>query len=207
VPPRLAGSVVVIGASAGGVEALKAVVGGLPEDLPAAVVVVLHLPRKGPQMLPVILAKAGCLRSVPAQDWVTAVRGVIYVAPPDRHVVLVGGRMRLTSDVPANGHRPSIDVLFRSAARTYGPRAVGVVLSGDGGDGASGLQAIVDRGGMAVVQEPGQAAHSSMPHRALERVPQAEVRRAEDIGPAVTSLIRIGTPAAGTLPTITDDCG
>src|SRR4051812_15708648 len=120
--------VVVIGASAGGVEALRTVVGALPEDLPAAVLIVLHVPRSAPSALPAILDRVSRIRVRAAVDGEPLHHGRIYVAPMDRHLLVADNRIRLTAAPTENGHRPSIDLLFRSAAQTFGPRAVGVIL-------------------------------------------------------------------------------
>jgi two-component system chemotaxis response regulator CheB len=182
--------VVVIGASAGGVEALRVVVAGLSARLLASVYVVLHVPRTGPHALPAILTRAGPLQAVPAVDHLVGQPGVIYVAPPDHHLVLgPNGRMRLTQDIALNGHRPSIDALFRSAAQTRGERVIGVVLSGSGSDGAAGLAAVVEAGGAAIVQDPADAQHPSMPEQALSLVPAAYVCAADAIGDMINDLV------------------
>jgi two-component system chemotaxis response regulator CheB len=180
--------VVAIGASAGGVEALRAVVAGLPPELPAAVLVVLHIPRHSPSALPGILDRSGPL---PA--------GAIYVAPADHHLLLRDGHLQLSVGPMENGHRPAIDPLFRSAARAYGPGAIGVVLSGSRDDGAAGLAVIVERGGQAIVQEPDEALHRSMPAHALEQVAAPQVLPAAKIGALLGELVGDGA-APLTLP-------
>jgi two-component system chemotaxis response regulator CheB len=155
--------IVVVGASAGGVEALDRLVRGFPPELPAAVFVVLHLPAGGRSVLPEILARAGGLPATVPQDGERPDRGHIYVAPPDRHLLLVGRQMRLTGGPRENGHRPAIDPLFRSAARTYGRRVIAIVLSGNLDDGAAGSRLVKDRGGMVLVQDPEDALYPDMP--------------------------------------------
>jgi len=184
--------VIVLGASAGGVQALRTVVAGLPADLPVPVFIVLHVPRVGPHALPAILARAGPLPAVDAEDGAMARGGVIYVAPPDHHLLVTPDGMRLSKDPPNNGHRPAVDPLFRSAAAAFGPGVVAVVLSGAGSDGAAGLVEVAAAGGIAVVQDPAEAQHPSMPERALELVPSALIRPVDSIGEVVGRLVRGG---------------
>lgn len=185
-------SVVVVGASAGGVEALRALVSGFPVDLPAAVVVVLHIPRNAPSALPAILGRAGPLRAAIAEHGAPIEPGTVYVAPADRHVLLDDSRITLSAGPTENGHRPAIDPLFRSAALAFGPRAVGVVLSGTRDDGAAGLAAIAARGGTALVQDPTEALYGAMPVHALEAVPTARALPAAKIGEEIAERLAAG---------------
>lgn len=162
--------VAVVGASAGGVEALRELVRRLPPDYAAALFVVLHTAPDAPSLLHHLLEPMSSLPVVQAEDGAAIVRGRIYVAPPDRHLVLDGSSVRLASGPRENRHRPSIDVLFRSAAVAYGPRVTGVVLTGMLDDGSAGLWAIKRRGGVAIVQDPGDALYPEMPRNALEAV-------------------------------------
>jgi len=187
---------VVIGASAGGVEALRAVVAGFPPDLAAPVVVVLHIPRGAPSALSGILDRSGPLPAVVAEQAARLQPGVVYVAPSDHHVLVVDGHIRLSSGPTENGHRPAVDPLFRSAALSYGPDTIGVVLSGTRDDGTAGLAAIVARGGMAIVQEPDDAVHGAMPANALAQVPDALVHPAAKIGTVVGEFVSRPAPAA-----------
>jgi len=162
--------IIVIGASAGGVEALVTLVGGLPADLPASIFVVLHIPPEGPSMLPTILGRSGPLVATHPVDGTAIEQRHIYVAPPDHHMLLEQGRIRVIRGPRENRHRPAIDPLFRSAGVAYGPRVVGVILTGSLDDGTAGLEAIKQRGGVAVVQNYTEALFSSMPHSAVEHV-------------------------------------
>ena len=162
--------VVTIGGSSGGVETLARLVGGLPADLPAAVLVVVHFPEGAPSALPRILSRSGPLEAVHPGDGDPVEKGRIYVAPPGLHLLVEDGRVRLARGPKENGHRPALDPLFRTAALEYGPRAVGVVLTGSLDDGTAGLAAIKARGGVAVVQDPEDALFRSMPESALRCV-------------------------------------
>lgn len=173
--------IVVIGASAGGVQALDAIVERLPPELPASLFVVLHLAAGGRSVLPEILARMGPLPAAVPDAQQVPERGHIYVAPPDRHLLLVGHEVRLTGGPRENGHRPAIDPLFRSAARTYGPRVVAIVLSGTLDDGAAGARMVRDRGGMVIVQDPDDALYRDMPENTMNTagadlvLPSAEI--------------------------------
>jgi two-component system chemotaxis response regulator CheB len=189
---RISGrDVIVVGASAGGLEALLQVVSRLPAGLPAAVFIVLHLPMGARSALPAILQRAGALPAVAAQDGAAIVPGHIYVAPPNRyHLVLEPGRMRLVFGPRENSTRPAADPLFRSAARAFGPRVVGVVLSGTGADGTEGLKTIAAQGGIAIVQDPDEAQFAGMPHVAIHRDAVSYVLPASEIAPRLVQLAR-----------------
>jgi two-component system, chemotaxis family, protein-glutamate methylesterase/glutaminase len=160
--------VVAVVASAGGVEALSEFVSFLPADFPAAVLVLLHIPAAGPSVLPRILARAGKLPARHPKDGDPLAGGVITVAPPDRHLVVAGGQVRLLAGARENGHRPSADVLLRSVARDFGDRGAGIVLSGSMDDGAAGLRAVRVASGFALVQDPKEAAFPGMPQAAID---------------------------------------
>jgi two-component system, chemotaxis family, protein-glutamate methylesterase/glutaminase len=162
--------IIVVGCSVGGVEALQKVVGGLPAGFPGSLFVVLHIAPETYSVLPNILSRAGKLPARHAVDGELIRQGRIYVAPPDHHLVLEDGRMRLTRGAKENRHRPAIDPLFRSAARWYGPRVIGVILTGALDDGTAGLMSIKKHGGLAIVQDPEEAFCPSMPHSAVENV-------------------------------------
>ncbi|MBO3742858.1 chemotaxis protein CheB [Actinoplanes flavus] len=181
-PPPEHRDLVAIGASAGGVEALRAVVAGLPPDYPGAILVVLHVPREAPSALPRILARSGPLPASAARDGDQVRSGHIYVAPGDHHLLLLDGRLRLSRGPAENGHRPAVDPLFRSVARRAGRRAIGVILSGTRDDGAAGLASIAGRGGATVIQDPADALYAGMPRAALEAVDPDHVVPAAKIG-------------------------
>ena len=194
--------VIVAGASAGGMEALQVLVAGLPAHLPAALFVVWHMPPHSFGVLPDVLDRAGPLPAAHARDGEPIAPGRVYVAPPDRHLLLEPGHVRLTRGPKENHFRPAIDPLFRSAAVTSGPRVIGVVLSGLLDDGTAGLWAIKDRGGLAVVQEPEEALFPAMPRSALEYVAVDHRRPAAELGPLLAQLVRLpaldegGTPVS-----------
>ncbi len=180
--------IVAVGASAGGVEALSELVQLLPADLSAAVLVVLHIPAYGHSVLPDILSRRGPLPATHAVDGEPLLTGRIYIAPPDHHLLVRGGRIRLTRGPAENNHRPAVDTLFRSVARCCGPRAVGIVLTGTLDDGTSGLQAIKSRGGIALVQDPKEALFTGMPASAIENV---AVDRVETIAGLAQTMARL----------------
>ncbi|WP_280155493.1 chemotaxis protein CheB [Piscinibacter sp. XHJ-5] len=160
---------VVIGASAGGVQALQTLVSELPAAFPAAILIVLHI-GSHPSIMPALLSARGPLKAQHATDGEPIVAGHIRLAPPDHHLLVEGQHLRLSRGPKEHHTRPAIDPLFRSAAMTVGPGVVGVVLTGRLDDGTAGLQAIKAYGGIAVVQDPGDAAESSMPASALKYV-------------------------------------
>ncbi len=182
--------IVVIGASAGGVGALESLVGGLPPDFPAAVLIVLHISPMHKSLLADVLSAAGPLRVAPPVDGETLSAGRIYVAPPDRHLMVDDDCVRITRGPRENHFRPSIDVLFRSAAYHYGSSAIGVVLSGSLSDGSSGLFAIRRLGGVAIVQDPAEALYNSMPVSAISRVDVDYTLPAREIGRLLSTIVQ-----------------
>ena len=194
---------ILLGASAGGVEAVSAAVAGLPADLNAAVCVVIHLRPDASSHLPQILARIAALPVVAARNGMELQPGVVHVCVPDVHMLVEAGeddqgRVRLVRGPRENRTRPAVDPLFRSAALAFGPRVVGVVLSGALDDGTAGLWAVKDRGGIAVVQEPDDAAVRSMPSSALAEVAVDHVAPARELGPLLARLVRQSVARAGT---------
>lgn len=188
--------IVVIGASTGGVEALMTLMAGLPAMLPAALFVVLHLPPETPSHLPEILCRAGHLRAKHPTDGEPIRLGRIYIAPPDRHLMIERGYIRLVRGPRENRHRPAIDPLFRSAALAYGPEVIGIVLTGALDDGTAGLHAIKEQGGLAIVQDPKDALVPSMPQNALEYVEVDYSVPMREMPALLSRLVRIGAPRA-----------
>lgn len=174
-------NVVVVGASAGGVEALTDFAAGLPPELPYAVLVVLHMPAGAPSVLARIMDRSGPLPAVTAIDGAPLKTGIIHVSVPDRHLLVRNHQILLSEGPTENGHRPAINALFRSAALGYRQRAVGVLLSGVLDDGVLGLAAIHARGGITVAQSPAEALFPAMPQNAIDAgvvhndLPAAEV--------------------------------
>lgn len=182
--------VVVVGASMGGVEALPRFVAQLPADLPAAVLVVLHIAPHSRNYLAERLNTSGPLIAAPAVNGEKLQRGRIYVALPDQHLMIEDSQIRLATGPRESHARPSIDVLFRSAAYYGGPRTIGVILTGQLDDGTAGLWAIKDRGGTAIVQSPDEAPYPSMPQSALRHVAVDHTLRLHEMGAVLSRLTR-----------------
>lgn len=179
---------IVIGGSAGALQPVLDLVRDLPTDLPAAVCVVIHTSPQSPGRLPEIVQRATDLPCKYPQDGEPLRPGHVYLAPADRHLLIEPGRLRLTRGPRENGFRPAIDPLFRTAARAYGSRVAGVVLSGSLDDGSYGLEVIKQAGGLAVVQDPDDAMMTSMPRAALSTVEVDHVAAAAELGPLLARL-------------------
>lgn len=188
--------VIAVGGSAGALDALKHVLGGLRDTPPAALLVVLHVSAQAPSLLARILQRATQLRVCEAADGVRLASAHAYVAPPDRHLLVHDGHMRLSVGPRENGHRPAIDPLFRSVARAYGERAVGVVLSGNLDDGTEGLLAIKAAGGVTVVQSPDDALYTGMVESAMRTVQVDHVVPASEMAALLAKLSDGAEPPA-----------
>ncbi len=182
------GHCIVIGASAGGFEVVVDLASQLPADLSVPVCLVMHIPAYQPSEMPSILNEVGPLHALHPKDGAKIETGFIYVAPPDHHLLIDDGHVAVKRGPKENGFRPSIDALFRSAAYSYGPGAIGVVLSGALHDGTSGLWTIKRLGGTAVVQDPYEARFESMPRSALEYVEADYTVRSAELAPLLTRL-------------------
>ncbi len=163
-------NIIVIGASAGGVYALKELMASLPPDFDATIFLVVHVSPHSPSYLPDILNHVGPIKAVHPKDGELIQPGHIYVAPPDHHLLIEYDQVIVKKGPKENRFRPSIDALFRSAAYTYGPRVIGIVLTGMLDDGTSGMWSVKRLGGICIVQEPEEAMYASMPNHVMEYV-------------------------------------
>ncbi len=188
-PDRAPPDIIVVGASAGGVDALKTLVSKLPVGLDASIFIVLHLWAETESLLPQILSRAGRLPVSHPADGELFEAGRIYTAPPDRHLIVHDGTIRVVRGPKENLHRPAIDVLFRSAAMSYGSRVIGVVLTGADDDGTAGLRTIKDRGGIAIVQDPADSAHPTMPESAMRAIGPDFTLPVSEIGPILSKIV------------------
>ena len=181
---------VVIGASAGGVQALSQVLPAMPSDFPVPVLVVVHIPPRRDNALVNLFAGKCRIPVKEAEDKEPLEPGIIYFAPPDYHLLVeANGTLALSSDEPVNHSRPAIDVLFESAADAFGTGLAGIVLTGANSDGAEGLRAICAAGGHGIVQDPVSAEVDTMPRAALAACPGSQKLRLENIQQALEALI------------------
>lgn len=183
--------VVVIGASWGGLKALERVLGELPEDFPIPVVVAQHRDADSEDaLLERLLNRHTTLCVADAEDKVPLRAGTVLLSPPGYHLLVTDGYVDLSVDAPVQFARPSIDVLFQSAAEEYGPRVVGVLLTGSNADGAAGLAEIARRGGRTIVQDPATAARPEMPRAALAVMRPDVVAPLEDVARVLCEAVR-----------------
>ncbi len=192
--------IIAIGGSAGATAPLKEILGRLPRDLPAAVFVVLHVPARGIGILSTVASAAGPLPVVEAENGMKVENGRVYLARPDHHLMLHDGHIALGRGPRENMARPAIDPLFRSAAMYYGPRVIGVILSGLLSDGAAGLNAIKRCGGLALVQDPADAISDEMPRRALETTTVDLCVPGARLGDVLSDLAREGAGSPLPIP-------
>jgi two-component system, chemotaxis family, protein-glutamate methylesterase/glutaminase len=190
--------IVVIGASAGALDTLRVLVAGLPVDFPAPICVVVHTSPQSPGVLASILARVGTLRADNARDGERLHPGQIYVAPPDFHLTVEPGRLRVTRGPRENRFRPAIDPLFRSAAQVFGPGAIGVILTGNMDDGVAGLWAIKQLGGVAVIQDPEDALYPALPFHAMRHVAADHVLPVTEIPARLARLVSEAPHVAAT---------
>lgn len=181
-------NIVVIGASAGGVEALTQLVKRLPSDLPMTLFVAIHFPAHSISLLPKILSRSGPLPASHAKDGKPIRSRQIYIAPPNYHLLVRQGYLKLSRGPRENGHRPAIDALFRSAARSYGHQTVGIVLSGALDDGTVGLRTIKACHGVTIAQDPDEALFNSMPRSAIDHVGVDYVLKIPEIAALLVKL-------------------
>ena len=184
-------SLIVIGASAGGVDALRSLVAGLRRDFAAPILIVLHIGAHRSE-LPALLSSAGPLPAKHAEDNELMLAGHIYIAPPDRHMIVEGPRLRLTRGPRENWARPAINPLFRSAAEHYGASAIGVILTGRLNDGTAGLYEIMRHGGVTVIQDPDDAAYPDMPRSAVTHGAPDHCPPLAEIAALLTRLVAEG---------------
>jgi two-component system chemotaxis response regulator CheB len=182
-------SIVVVGASWGGLAALNCLIGGLPPDFGAPITIVQHRSRHADNLLASLLQDVTPLTVVEIEDKEPLLPGSVYIAPANYHVLFEDRHLSLTTDPLVRFSRPSIDVTFISAADTYLSSAIGVVLTGANDDGARGLRHIVDRGGRAVVQDPATAESPVMPYAAQRAVPEADVVPLEKLADHLVRII------------------
>jgi two-component system chemotaxis response regulator CheB len=196
--------IIVVGASAGGVEALQELVRTLPEKFSGSIFITVHFPQHGTSVLPRILSRAGRLPALNPADGEAIIPGRIYVARPNFHLMLGRHAIHLVRGPRENGNRPAIDPMFRSAANAFGPRVIGVVLTGNLDDGTSGLAAIKRHGGLTVVQDPKEALFSSMPQSAMDHVDIDRVAPLREITSVVLELMSVPIQEGAT-PIMRDD--
>jgi two-component system chemotaxis response regulator CheB len=188
---------VAIGASWGGLDAVRTVLGGLPAGLDAAVVIAQHrAPESHPTAFRDLLGAVTRLQVREAADKDELRSGTAYVAAPDYHLLVEGSALALTTDEPVQYARPSIDVLLQTAAESYRERCVAVILTGANADGASGLARVAELGGVAVVQDPATAERDEMPRAALARVPDAQVVPVEEVASLIVDLCGVARVTA-----------
>jgi two-component system chemotaxis response regulator CheB len=198
-------NIVVIGASAGGVEALQTIAKTLPPNFPGSIFVTVHFPEHGTSVLPRILSRVSPIPAMHAVDGEGIAPGRIYVAPPDFHLLLSSREIHLARGPKENGHRPAIDPMFRSAALAFGPRVIGVILTGSLDDGTAGMAAIKRRGGLTVIQDPEEALFPSMPQSVRDNVQVDRVASLKHLARVLRELINEPLPQSEPPATRSDE--
>ncbi len=192
--------IIVIGASAGGVYALQELVASLPADFKTPIFIVQHVSASTPSMMPQIFSHAGPLRAVHPEDGEPIRPGMIYLAPPNHHLLVEADRVLVRKGPKENRFRPSVDALFRSAAYTFGPRVIAVVLTGLLNDGTSGMWSVKRLGGIGIIQDPQDAQYASMPESVLEYVDVDHIVPLAEVGPLLCQLTDKDMPEASEIP-------
>tara|TARA_B100001750_G_scaffold49870_1_gene37800 strand:- start:1147 stop:1725 length:579 start_codon:yes stop_codon:yes gene_type:complete len=173
---------IVVGASAGGLEALYKIFQNLPADFPLPILTVIHLPPNKPSVIADIMNDKCAMKVVEAYDKTVIEAGHIYFAPPNYHMQIESDfSVSLSTEAPVQFSRPSIDILFETAAEAYGEGLLGIILTGANSDGARGLKKIMQYGGSAIIQDPDEAEIDAMPKAAMNKCPQADVKKLEEI--------------------------
>lgn len=196
--------IIVIGGSAGALEVLTTIVARLPYDLAAAIFVVLHVSPTRESLLPTLITRAGRMEAINPDDGSHMEPGRIYVAPPDRHLILENRHINIVHGPKENRSRPAIDPLFRSAAVQYGPRVIGVVLSGSLDDGTAGLRAIKRSGGLTIVQDPADATYPAMPESAILNNSVDYIAPAAEIAALLRQFVGQEVDEEGSAETVSD---
>ncbi len=181
--------IIAIGASAGGLRALSEVLSGLPSDLPVPILIVQHLDPRHKSLMAEILQRHCKIKVKEAVNDETIQNSIVYIAPPNKHMLVSDGKIALTSSAFVHFTRPSIDLLFESVAADFGDRAIGVILTGTGKDGSMGIKAIKERGGTTIAQDEATSEHFGMPQAAISTGAIDFVLPLQDISPAIIALI------------------
>ncbi len=185
--------IVAIGSSAGGIKALEVFLSDLPPDFPVPTLIVQHLDPRHKSLMAEIMQRHSKMHVTEAVNDEAILPSVVYIAPPNKHMLVNDGRISLTSTAFVHFSRPSIDLLFESVAATYGDRSIGIILSGTGRDGAMGIKAIKEKGGTTIVQDERTSEHWGMPQAAIATGMVDFVLPIEEIGPAIIALIKEDT--------------
>ncbi len=180
--------IVAIGSSAGGIRALEQILSGLPADLPVPILIVQHLDPRHRSLMAEIMQRSSKMKVKEAVDGEEILPSIVFIAPPNRHMLVADGHISLTSTAFVHFSRPSIDLLFESVAATYGDKSIGIILSGTGRDGAMGIKAIKEKGGTTIAQDQATSEHFGMPDAAIATGMIDFVLPVYDIAKAIVEL-------------------